>query len=43
MGVRKYASTLSTAEKAGFIAAIRQFKANGRYDQYVAQYRNLLR
>jgi tyrosinase len=41
MGVRKNASTLSAAEKASFIAAVLQVKANGRYDQYVTQHRNL--
>lgn len=41
MGVRKNASTLSAAEKANFIAAVQQVKANGRYDQYVIQHRDL--
>lgn len=41
MGVRKNASTLSAAEKASFIAAVLQVKANGRYDQYVIQHRDL--
>jgi tyrosinase len=41
MGVRKNASTLSAAEKASFIAAVRQVKANGRYDQYAVQHRDL--
>jgi tyrosinase len=41
MGVRKNASTLTADEKARFIAAVLQVKANGRYDQYVLQHRDL--
>ncbi len=41
MGVRKNAASLTATEKARFTAAVRQVKANGRYDQYVTQHRNL--
>ncbi|MGH8584507.1 MAG: tyrosinase family protein [Gammaproteobacteria bacterium] len=41
MGVRKNAASLTASEKARFTAALRQVKANGRYDQYVRQHRDL--
>lgn len=41
MGVRKNQSTLTADEKARFIAAVLQLKANGTYDRYVAQHRDL--
>jgi tyrosinase len=41
MGVRKNVSTLTADEKARFVAALLQVKANGRYDQYVLQHRDL--
>ncbi len=41
MGVRKNAASLTAAEKARFTAAMRQVKANGRYDRYVVQHRDL--
>jgi len=35
MAIRKDATTLSPSEKSNFIQAIKDLKANGKYDQYV--------
>ena len=42
MGVRKNQATLTASEKARYIAAVRQLKANGDYDRYVAQHREAM-
>lgn len=39
MGTRKNQSTLTAAEKAAFVAAVKALKANGSYDVFVAQHR----
>ena len=39
MGTRKNQSTLTAAEKAAFVAAVKALKANGTYDVFVAQHR----
>lgn len=41
MGERKNQSTLTADEKARFVAAVLQLKANGTYDRYVAEHRDL--
>lgn len=41
MGTRKSMAALSADEKARFVAAILQLKANGVYDRYVRQHRDL--
>ena len=41
MGIRKNQSTLSPDEKSRFINAVLQLKANGVYDRYVRQHRDL--
>jgi tyrosinase len=41
MGIRKNQATLTADEKARFIAAVLQLKANGTYDRYVRQHRDL--
>lgn len=39
MGIRKNQSTLTAAEKAAFVAAVKALKANGTYDVFVEQHR----
>ena len=39
MGIRKNQSSLTTPEKAAFVAAVKALKANGGYDIFVAQHR----
>jgi tyrosinase-like protein len=39
MGVRKHQATLTPAERAAFVAAVKALKANGSYDTFVAQHR----
>jgi hypothetical protein len=39
VGVRKNQATLSAAEKAAFVAAVKALKANGQYDVFVQQHR----
>jgi tyrosinase len=41
MGVRKNQSTLTADEKSRFVNAVLQLKANGTYDRYVMQHRDL--
>lgn len=41
MGIRKNQATLSADEKSRFVNAILQLKANGIYDRYVRQHRDL--
>jgi tyrosinase len=41
MGIRKNQSSLTANEKSRFIAAVLQLKANGVYDRYVLEHRNL--
>lgn len=41
MGIRKNQATLSPDEKSRFINAVLQLKANGVYDRYVRQHRDL--
>ena len=41
MGIRKNHTALTQDEKARFIAALLQLKANGVYDRYVRQHRDL--
>lgn len=41
MGLRKNQSTLTADEKSRFINAVLQLKANGVYDRYVRQHRDL--
>uniref|UniRef100_UPI0011782DDA tyrosinase family protein n=1 Tax=Crenothrix polyspora TaxID=360316 RepID=UPI0011782DDA len=43
MGIRKNQSTLSADEKSRFVNAVLQLKANGVYDRYVRQHRDLFR
>jgi len=42
VGERKNQSTLTANEKASFVAAVLQLKANGRYDQYVRDHRDAM-
>jgi tyrosinase len=42
MGIRKNQASLTAGEKARFIAAVLQLKANGTYDEYVLQHRNAM-
>lgn len=42
MGVRKNQATLTTDEKARFVAAVLQLKAEGVYDRYVAMHRDAM-
>lgn len=39
MGIRKNQATLTSAERAAFVSAVKALKANGAYDQFVAQHR----
>lgn len=39
MDIRKNQATLTAAEKAAFVAAVKALKANGSYDTFVAQHR----
>ena len=39
MGIRKNQATLTTAERASFVTAIKALKANGVYDEFVEQHR----
>jgi tyrosinase len=39
MGVRKNQASLTAAERAAFVAALKALKANGTYDAFVAQHR----
>lgn len=41
MGLRKNQSTLTADEKSRFVNAVLQLKANGTYDRYVRQHRDL--
>ena len=41
MGIRKNQSTLTANEKSRFVNAVLQLKANGVYDRYVQQHRDL--
>lgn len=41
MGLRKNQSTLTADEKSRFVSAVLQLKANGGYDRYVQQHRDL--
>ncbi len=43
MFCRKNQSTLTSTEKARFVAAVLALKANGRYDQYVQDHMNFMR
>lgn len=38
MGIRKNQATLTTAERASFVTAIKALKANGVYDEFVEQH-----
>lgn len=42
MGVRKNQATLAAEEKARFVAAVLQLKAEGIYDRYVAMHRDAM-
>ena len=39
MGIRKNQATLTSTERAAFVTAVKALKANGAYDQFVAQHR----
>lgn len=42
MAIRKDANTLTAAERAEFVAAIRVLKAEGIYDQFVLRHANAI-
>ena len=42
MGERKNQATLTSSEKAQFVAAVLQLKANGTYDRYVREHRDAM-
>lgn len=42
MGVRKNQASLTAVEKAAFVAAVRQLKANGMYDHHVREHRTAM-
>ena len=39
MGIRKNQSSLTSAERSAFVAAVKALKANGAYDVFVAEHR----
>src|SRR5690242_3067160 len=40
--LRKNVNSLTAAEKANLVAAIKALKANGKYDQYVTEHRDAM-
>jgi tyrosinase len=40
MGIRKNQSSLTSAERSAFVAAVKALKANGAYDVFVAEHRS---